>query len=281
MVDLGKLPPGAEADIDKNDFEFRYGKPGGTWTSVEPTHVDVRRGAGSDRITIIFGDNEIPTGNWLEVIVLAGDMGLASNDRFYFGNLIGDADQDGITLFADLNEIFTHLSSDPVPVGDPRDVDCDGYVLFADLTPTYNNISASLPPMDAPAAPAGVFLPGGAGDGAVPVALGAPPEAALAPMVRASLGGPADPGMEGDVLTGSSGGESTIDDLYGAPSADDLAVAAVLDHRAEAPGPRSEGPKASLWDEALLLVADDLDGEDEQEEVPGGFLTDLLDLGLR
>jgi hypothetical protein len=278
MVDFAKLPIGAENNIDKEDLECRYGTQGGTWVDVEPTHVGLRRGAGSDRITIIFGDNQIPTGNWLEVTVLAGDTGLASLDRFYYGNLIGDADKDGSTLFADLNEIFTHLSSDPVPAGDPRDVDCDGSVLFADMTPTYNNISASLSQLDAPATPAGVFLGDGAGDGAAPVALGAPPEPAVAPRVRASMGGLADPGMEGDVLTGSLGGESTIADRYGARSAEDLAMAAVLDGRAVRLDSHNDRGDASVWDEALLQVAEELEDEGDEEEAPQSLLPPLRTL---
>jgi hypothetical protein len=84
--------------------------------------------------------------------------------------------------------------------------------------------------------------------------------------------------MEGDVVTGASGGESTIHDLYGAPSADDLALAAVLDGPAGRFDPQSDGPHASLWDEALLLVHEDLEDGDDREEVPESLLPDLAGL---
>jgi hypothetical protein len=129
--------------------------------------------------------------------------------------------------------------------------------------------------LDAPAAPAGVFLGDGAGDGAAPVALGAPPEPAVAPMVRASMGSLADPGVEGEAFIGSSGGESMIGDLYDAPSAEELALAAALDGRAERLDPEDEVADASAWDEALLLVTEDLNEGDDQEEVPESLLQEL------
>jgi hypothetical protein len=149
------------------------------------------------------------------------------------------------------------------------------------MNPTYDNISASLPRLDAPAAPAGVFPPGDADDGAVPVALGTPPLPASAPTVRGSMGGFADPGMEGGVLTGSSGGESTIADLYGAPSAEDLALAAVLDGRAERLQAASNGQSVAVWAEAVLLVAEDPEDWDDLEEAPASLLPDFLGFGLR
>jgi hypothetical protein len=82
--------------------------------------------------------------------------------------------------------------------------------------------------------------------------------------------------MEGDVLTGSSDRESTSADLYGGPSAEDLALAAVLHGQVERLDAQSDGRSASLWDEALLLVAEELDDEGDEEEVPGSSLPDLL-----
>jgi hypothetical protein len=148
------------------------------------------------------------------------------------------------------------------------------------MNPTSENISASLPPMDAPAAPAGVFPPGDAGDGAAPVALGSPPVPALAPTVRASTGDLADWGMVGDMRIGSSGGESMIPDLDGAPKAEDLALGAVLARRAEALDPQGGGADVSVWDKALLRVAEDLADEDDRGEMPEGLLPDLLGLSF-
>jgi hypothetical protein len=194
MVDIGKLPAGVT--IDKDDFTFKYGTddtPGDWTTAADPIHVGVRSVGGSDRITIIWADNAIPTGNWLEVTVLAADTGLASPDVFYFGNLIGDADLSGRTMFADLLDIYNHLSgATSVPITNQWDVDRDGHVLFADMNPTYAAIGNTLPEITTPAAPAPALPPGGAGDGAVPVALGAPPVPAVAPAAEGPVAGGVD-----------------------------------------------------------------------------------------
>jgi len=92
MVDLfhaTRIPTAA-------DFLFRVGNNNdpATWTPpAAPASVIVRAGAGtggSDRATIIFEDAAIKN-QWLEVTVLAEDLGLDHNDVFYFGNAVGES----------------------------------------------------------------------------------------------------------------------------------------------------------------------------------------------
>jgi len=95
MVDVAGLP---STTLDAaRDFGYRYGNddtPSAWATAANPTSITVRAGAGtggSDRVTLIWPDNAIPNGNWLQVTVLANaHTGLAAADVFYFGGAIGD-----------------------------------------------------------------------------------------------------------------------------------------------------------------------------------------------
>jgi len=94
MVDVAGLPV---STLTAADFTFRYGNddaPGAWPAAADPTTIAVRAGAGtggSDRVTLVWADNAIPNGNWLQVTVLANDhTGLAANDVFYFGSAIGE-----------------------------------------------------------------------------------------------------------------------------------------------------------------------------------------------
>jgi hypothetical protein len=57
-------------------------------------------------------------------------------------------------------------------------------------------------------------------------------------------------------------------------------VAAVLDRRTDGLDPETDGSSASVWDEALLGLAEDPDDEEERE-MPGSVLPDLLDFSLQ
>ncbi|HUT14492.1 MAG TPA: S8 family serine peptidase, partial [Thermoguttaceae bacterium] len=78
------------------DFLFKVGNNNdpATWTPISgPGSVAVREGAGtggSDRVTILFEDGAVKN-QWLEVTVLAGNLGLDRSDVFYFGNAVGEA----------------------------------------------------------------------------------------------------------------------------------------------------------------------------------------------
>ena len=85
------------------DFEFKAGADPdpNNWSAVPAPALTVRPGeggGGSDRVTLIWGDDEIRN-QWVEVKVLSdaggGGLGLIEDDVFYFGNSVGDCDGDG------------------------------------------------------------------------------------------------------------------------------------------------------------------------------------------
>ena len=61
---------------------------------------------------------------------------------------------------------------------------------------------------------------------------------------------------------------------------DDLMPTPALDQEPDGPGAATSAVAASVWDEALLLVAQQLNDHDEdaEEEAPEGLLPDLLAL---
>ena len=122
MVDLVAAP----GPMTATDFEFKVGNdnnPDG-WTplSVVPT-VDVRPGEGaddSDRVTIIFPDNEIEK-QWLQVTVLANDQtGLIEPDVFYFGNGIGGKQATRSVMRSSTSRTCWQLTATDTPSGIPR-----------------------------------------------------------------------------------------------------------------------------------------------------------------
>ncbi len=132
------------------DFTFKYGNSSniaGWATAPDPT-VTVQAGAGaggSDRVVLTWADNAIPNKNWLQVTVLANaNTGLAANDVFYFGNLIGEvgdvlAPPARFTVTStDYNAIYNNRSATPVPnrtIVDVYDMDRSKVVNSTD----YNN----------------------------------------------------------------------------------------------------------------------------------------------
>src|SRR5690606_16337143 len=95
MIDIDDLP--ADAVLSAADFAFRVGNDNtpSSWAAAPaPTSITIRRGAGvggSDRITLVWADNAIQK-QWLEVIVRSNaNTGLPSEDRFYFGNAVGES----------------------------------------------------------------------------------------------------------------------------------------------------------------------------------------------
>ena len=112
IVDINNLAnPGA---LSASDFVFATGNGSSlsdfTSLAAAPT-VSVRPGegaGGSDRVTLIFADEQIRN-TWLSVSVLANtNTGLSQNDVFYFGNLIGDTGNDtGFALVTATDESET------------------------------------------------------------------------------------------------------------------------------------------------------------------------------
>jgi VCBS repeat-containing protein len=136
-----------------DDFELKFGNddhPEG-WSTVAalPT-VDVRPGEGSglsDRVTLIWEDNAIPTRNWLQVRVKAtAATGLEQDEVFYFGNAIGDVDGNGWADQADMQAISEQVPQ-PTALDSPLDIDRDGAVAYADMYAAYLQ-RGQLPPLN-------------------------------------------------------------------------------------------------------------------------------------
>ncbi|NQU21078.1 MAG: proprotein convertase P-domain-containing protein, partial [Candidatus Nealsonbacteria bacterium] len=108
MVDVANVPEGVTPSAA--DFLFHVGNDDtpGDWTplAVQPT-VTVRAGdgsGGSDRVTLTWPAGTIRN-TWLQVTVNAANLGLPSNDVFYFGNAVaeaGDSHADAKVTAADL-----------------------------------------------------------------------------------------------------------------------------------------------------------------------------------
>ncbi len=86
----------ASLDVTEDDFEFRTGNSENLaqWVDTPPASVSVSQNvgvAGSDRVTIIWPDDEIQD-EWLQVTIKPTvDTGLTHADVFYFGNAMGES----------------------------------------------------------------------------------------------------------------------------------------------------------------------------------------------
>ncbi len=92
MVDLLDAP----GPLTLDDFDFRIGNDDQPhlWNSAPPPReMTIRQGAGtaaSDRVTFVWDDGTIRN-EWLQITVRATPTtGLAAEEVFYFGNLIGE-----------------------------------------------------------------------------------------------------------------------------------------------------------------------------------------------
>ncbi len=92
MIDVAD----ASAPIVADDFLFHVGNtsdPTSWQPAAAPATVTVRSGAGvdgSDRVTLTWADYAIKN-TWLQVTVLAANLGLPADDVFYFGNAVAEA----------------------------------------------------------------------------------------------------------------------------------------------------------------------------------------------
>ncbi len=149
MVDVAGAAGQIPGQITTDDFLFRVGNSADTssWNAApEPTSVTVRAGAGtggSDRVTLIWGDHAIKK-EWLEVTVLADNLGLLQNDVFFFGNAVaeaGNATQNAQVTTTDLllarNNPRNFL--DPADVLFGYDYNRDGRVNSTDVLLARNN----------------------------------------------------------------------------------------------------------------------------------------------
>jgi hypothetical protein len=159
MIDVAGLanPTGLSAA----DFSFAAGAgtDPSTFVDAAAPAVSVRSGAGaggSDRITLIWPDNVIQN-EWLRVTVNAnGNTGLASPDVFYFGNLIGEANGNGLVTVADI-ALTKSLSGQAASITSPADFNRNGQISVADIAIAKAYQAGMLSMISAPAVPAPVF----------------------------------------------------------------------------------------------------------------------------
>jgi len=145
MVDL----QGAAGPITGHNFRFHVGNaadPGSWLPAPPPTTFTVRPGGGaggSDRVVMTWDDHAVEN-QWLQVTVLAGNLNLAEDDVFYFGNAVAesgnsasDARVTTIDLLLARNNPRNFL--DPAPIDFPYDYNRDGRVNATDVLLARNN----------------------------------------------------------------------------------------------------------------------------------------------
>ncbi len=161
MVDVAGLT--GEPTVD--DFQFHVGNDNDPSGWIEPAvapEISVRPGDGtdqSDRITLIWPDNEIQK-QWLMVTVLATETTrLAANDVFFFGNAVGesgnstsDAKVNAFDMLATRDNQRTFL--DPAPIDFAYDFDRNARVNATDMLIARNNTTHFLTALKLIAVPA-------------------------------------------------------------------------------------------------------------------------------
>ncbi|MCC5831323.1 MAG: PKD domain-containing protein [Phycisphaeraceae bacterium] len=156
MIDIaGLVDPAA---VDFADFALRVGTNDDptTWSAApDPLHLSVREGDGidgSDRVEIIWADNAIQD-TWLQITILATDnTGLAEPDVFYFGNLRGDTNGDGVVNNVDLLRVTLNMrkAADDPTINLATDLTGDGLVTAADREVVRDNYHKTLPMISVP-----------------------------------------------------------------------------------------------------------------------------------
>ncbi|HUT13235.1 MAG TPA: hypothetical protein VMY42_22290 [Thermoguttaceae bacterium] len=184
MIDIANLP--AWVTLDADDFEFRIGntQDSSSWIDApDPTVVSVREGAGtdgSDRVTLTWADHAIRN-QWLQVTALAAGLGLAEDDVFYFGNVVGEAGNSTTDTQVTTTDLLLARNNprnflNPAPIDFAYDFNRDQRVNATDVLLARNNqtsfanalemlnLSVSEPPQAAATSPAafdeqGLFEP--------------------------------------------------------------------------------------------------------------------------
>ena len=160
VIDLTRPADGTELTAD--DFELSVlsgvGAGGPVWSGVTATPtVSVQRAqgaSGSDRVLLTLPDNAVRN-TWLRVTVRANERtGLAADDVFYFGNLVGevgDTPSGGVVNALDLDRVRATRSLTGVTITNPSDFDRNGRINAIDLSIARANQFHSLPPFTAQA----------------------------------------------------------------------------------------------------------------------------------
>jgi hypothetical protein len=105
-------------------------------------------------VTVIWPEGTIAN-SWLRVTVRANERtDLPAPDTFYFGNLIGDTNDDMTVSPTDLARVRAMMGRTSVPITEPADVNKDGAVTPRDFALVRANLGRRLvAPSPAAAAP--------------------------------------------------------------------------------------------------------------------------------
>jgi len=152
MIDMAGLPPGFTPAL--NDFAFRVSSPGEAgspllWSPAPPiADITIRRGAGvggSDRVTFLWADGAIRN-RYLQVVTFPTERtALASQDVFYYGNLVAETGPSSPVAGAfrvdarDMGLARLAHGRTGVHVTEPADFNRDGRVSVTDVLMTRVN----------------------------------------------------------------------------------------------------------------------------------------------
>jgi rhamnogalacturonan endolyase len=222
MIDIQNLAGTPTVSNYAQFFTFKVGSDGTNWSSAAaPTAIDVRTGAGvnnSYRVTIIWTDNAIQN-QWLQVTSLAGSStGLAANDVFYFGNLVGESGNDAVVTVADEDAAIGNRTGFTLAaVSNNYDYNRDRQVSAADALiarQTYSGSQATLqmiaaPVSSPPASEESIQPVGDSVSNTADASSSAATETLLAGTVEILLAAPAETSpASGDVLLSASSSDA-------------------------------------------------------------------------
>lgn len=146
MVDIVNL----KGNLTLSDFSFRMGNNSDpdTWTDApQPGSIHHRYDEGNDgtdRITFIWADGALLS-KWLEIRIHPGvDSGFLLEDRFYFGNAVGETGDGSFALVnaTDLSRIRANpigIFDTPATITSIFDINRDGFVNAQDYLITRSN----------------------------------------------------------------------------------------------------------------------------------------------
>lgn len=134
----------ADFVFEVSQIPFSSGNP--TWIPAPaPASVVVTPGT-PDQIVVSWNNNDIAN-RWLKVTVLGNaNTGLAANEVYYIGHLLGESGPAVPTYtvaFADITPIRAGIGS-TVGSESPLDIDKNGTVAFADISAMRANVGAQL-----------------------------------------------------------------------------------------------------------------------------------------
>ncbi|MBN2023268.1 MAG: lamin tail domain-containing protein [Pirellulales bacterium] len=153
IIDMADLPSGIAPRA--SDFAFRVGNNDdpSTWAAcAAPVSVTVRPGegqGGSDRVTLIWADEDAVRGQWLEVRVLGARLGLAADDVFYWGSAPGESGDSPYHAMVNATDLVgarnhPHAQANPAGIGDAYDFNRDRLVDAADVAIARSGVTSPL-----------------------------------------------------------------------------------------------------------------------------------------